>query len=64
MRSYMDEAGFLPVALVISYPNVAAVGAYYQDILKRLEENMSVSKLEVDVMNETIRLKEGWEMVR
>ena len=63
IRSFMDEAGFLPVAVTLNYPNVASVCAVYVDILNRLEESSATSILEVDMINETIRLKNGWEMV-
>ena len=60
----MDEAGFIPVAVALNYPNVAAVCAVYEDVLHRLQENSTNSILEVDLINETIRLKIGWEMVK
>ncbi len=67
IRAYMDEAGFVPIALVCGYPNVAAFGAYYADIVARIQERIlettSPSVIEVDAVNETIRLKVGWEMV-
>jgi len=64
IRSYMDEAGYIPVAVALNYPNVASICAPYEEILTRLQDNTSISRLEVDVVNETMRLKEGWEMVR
>lgn len=64
IRSFMDEAGFIPVAVALNYPNVAAVCAVYEDVLHRLQENSTNSILEVDLINETIRLKIGWEMVK
>ena len=63
IRSFMDVAGFIPVALTLNYPNVAAINAFYDDILNRLQEVNGVSRLEFDAANETVRLKEGWEMV-
>lgn len=63
IRSYMDEAGFVPIALVLGYPNVAGFYAQYYDIVQRLQEISESSLLEVDIANETIRLKEGWEVV-
>jgi len=62
IRSYMDEAGYIPVAIALHYPNVASICAPYEDILTRLQENSSISRLEVDIVNETMRLKEGWDM--
>ncbi len=63
IRSYMDEAGFVPIALVCGYPNVAGFGAPYNDIVARIQEVAENSVIEVDIANETIRLKVGWEMV-
>jgi hypothetical protein len=62
VRAYMDEAGFVPIALVCNYYNVACYGSTYYDILNKLQEVAAKSKYyEVDIDNETIRLKEGWE---
>ncbi len=62
-RSYMDETGFSPLALVASYPNVAYYGASIYDLMDKISSKED-SPLEVDRENETIRLKEGWEKVR
>lgn len=63
IRSYMDEEGYVPLALVCSYQNVACVGASYYDVLSKLRDAGEGSKLELDASNETLRLKSGWEMV-
>lgn len=64
IRSYMDEAGYVPVALVCAYPHVAAYGAPYSDIVARLQEACESEKcvIEIDTNNETIRLKSDWEV--
>jgi hypothetical protein len=61
----MDEAGFVPIALVCGYPHVAGYGAPYNDIVSRVQEVAAVetSVFEADLNNETIRLRFGWEMV-
>jgi hypothetical protein len=63
IRSYMDVEGFVPLALVCGYQNVACFGALIPDIVARLQETVQMSRLEVDAVNETVRLKEGWDMV-
>jgi hypothetical protein len=64
IRSYMDEAGFVPIALVYNYPNVAQFGALYQDLKYRLKEltKENRSSLEVDTTNELLRVSSNWEM--
>jgi hypothetical protein len=59
----MDEEGYLPIAFVANYPNVACYGAPYQDLITKLKERTD-GPLDIDLENETIRLKEGWEKVR
>jgi len=56
----MDEAGYIPIAFVCNFPNIICYGADYQLIIKYLMES---SYIEVDIVNETMRLKEGWEQV-
>lgn len=64
VRGYMDEAGYVPVALACSYYNVACYGCSYYDIVNKLKEVSTRCKfIELDSENETIRLKEGWEKV-
>jgi La domain len=66
VRAYMDEEGYVPIALVCNYPNVAHYGLEYTDIVAKLAKTCeaSTSMLEVDVENETVRVRSGWEMVR
>lgn len=64
IRAYMDEAGYVPISLVCGYPHVSYCGAIYSDIVSRLKELGESSVIEIDADNETIRLKEGWDMVR
>lgn len=59
LRSYMDEAGFVPIAFICNFPEVAYFGAEYQDIIDGLKKSQL---LEVDEENECIRLKENWEV--
>jgi hypothetical protein len=64
IRSYMDEAGYVPVSLVCTYQNVAQFQCSYNDIVLKLKETISKCKnIELDADNETVRLKEGWEKV-
>jgi len=60
-RSYMDEEGYVPMALLASYPQVACYASTIEDLSSKLHAKED-SILEVDVTNETVRLKEGWEM--
>jgi hypothetical protein len=61
-RSYMDEEGFVPMALLTSYPNIACFCTPISELVSKLSQKED-SILEVDVTNETVRLKEGWEKV-
>jgi len=56
-RSYMDEAGYIPIPFACSY--IQCFGADYLDIVTLLQESIT---LEVDTNNETVRLKDGWNM--
>ena len=62
VRSYMDEAGYIPIALVLQYPNVAQFGALYGDLKYRLRQLGDTSHIEVDAINELVRTKDNWEM--
>lgn len=62
IRSYMDEAGYVPIALVYTYPNVAAFGALYGDLKYRLKQLGEDSCVEIDPVNDLIRTKNNWEM--
>lgn len=55
----MDLEGYLPAAMVFNFPSVVMYGVPYYDLMDYLNENSSV--LDVDVVNETIRVKLGWE---
>jgi hypothetical protein len=59
----MDEAGFVPITLLCGYYSVAVCNAPYEDIILRLVEACEKNELEIDVANETVRLKSGWENV-
>ena len=63
IRAYMDEAGYVPIALVCSYQNVACFGIPLPEIIDKLK-SQELSRLEIDEVNETIKLKEKWDMVR
>jgi hypothetical protein len=58
IRSYMDEAGYVPIAFVCNFPEVLAIGAYYEDIVAGLQQS---AVFEIDSGNETLRLLEGWQ---
>jgi hypothetical protein len=61
----MDEAGYVPIALLCSYQNVAQFNCTYSDIINKLKETIIKCKnIEFDADNETVRLKEGWEKVK
>lgn len=57
LRSYMDEAGFIPLLFICNY--ISCFGSSYPDILNILQESPII---EVDTTNETVRLKENWQM--
>lgn len=65
LRSYMDEEGYIPVALVCTYQNVAYFGCSYEDILNKLiQVEPKAQFYELDQQNETIRPRVGWEKFR
>jgi hypothetical protein len=65
LRSYMDEEGFVPIALVCTYQNVAYFGCSYDDILHKLiQVEPKALHYELDQQNETIRPRVGWEKFR
>lgn len=51
----MDTEGYLPIAFLCNFPDVMCYGADYMDIMKKLTED---EKFEVDVENETFRVKD------
>ena len=58
VRSYMDEAGYVPLSLLCGYQNVAQYQCTYNDILNKMKETVIKCKfIEIDETNETIRLK-------
>ena len=57
VRSYLDSAGFIPIAFVCNFPDVVSIGAFYEDIVAQL---MLSEKFEIDSENETMRIS-GWE---
>lgn len=64
IRSYMDEEGFVPIMLTMQYQNVAAMQCSYYDVFNKLKECIGKTKhLELDPVNECVRLREGWEKV-
>lgn len=76
LRSFMDEAGFVPLAFLMqAFPGIAASGADYYDLLAALIASASASAsaaegeggsrqlLEVDEANDLVRLRDGWATV-
>ncbi len=65
IRSYMDEEGYVPVMLTMQYQNVASLQCSYYDVLNKLKECVGKTKhLELDAVNECVRLRDGWDKVR
>lgn len=60
IRQYMDVEGYVPIALVGNYPNVSCYGVPYDKLVAKLSESHI---LEVDNVNELVRLKSDWEKV-
>jgi len=59
LRSYMDCEGYVPIAFVCNFPGVACYGADLNEIVEWLRQS---ELLEIDESNETIRLRDGWEV--
>ena len=59
LRQNMDVEGYLPAAMVFNFPSVVMYGVPYFDLMDYLKEFSEV--LEVDVVNETMRVRVGWE---
>jgi hypothetical protein len=57
VRSYFDTAGYIPIAFVCNFPDIVAIGAFYEDIVSQLSAS---EKFEIDAENETMRVS-GWE---
>jgi hypothetical protein len=66
LRSYMDEAGYVPLAVVCAYPNVAYFNVPVDALMAALTQACAQadSLLELDLAVGTIKLKNKWEMVR
>ena len=64
IRPYMDEEGFIPIAYLCNFPNVASCGAKYEDILAALDVRSADPKCTVDVdrPNELVRVKGNFKM--
>lgn len=60
LRYYMDYEGFVPILLLFQYPEVQCQGATVEGVKKRLLE---IPTFEIDEVNDTMRLRENWEMV-
>lgn len=58
VRSYLDSAGFIPIAFVCNFPDIVSIGAFYEDIVSQLRLS---EKFEIDSENETMRVVSGWE---
>ena len=61
IRSYMDEEGYVPIAFVCNFPDVLAVGAYYEDIISALCQS---SMFEIDLENETMRVPDYRKVIQ
>ena len=59
-RSFMDEEGYIPLVYLFNYPHIGSIGADYYSVLEALSDHQL---LEANPENETIRLKNGWDMV-
>ena len=54
----MDVQGYLPAAIVFNFPSVVMYSVPYDVLLKAIG---SSEILEIDLVNETVRLKENYE---
>ena len=59
LRSLMDMEGYVPLLYVAQYPNVMQCGASWQGIKEKVKTGQFLEYCEE---NETIRLKENWNM--
>ena len=62
IRSYMDEAGFVPIAIVSCYSNVSPYGVPVSDIADAIQ-TLATDCLEVDTICQTAKVSDKWEMV-
>lgn len=58
LRNHMDVQGYLPAAIVFNFPSVVMYSVPYDVLLKAFG---SSEILEIDLANETLRLKENYE---
>lgn len=66
LRSYMDEAGYVPLGVVCAYPNVAYFNVPADVLMNALRNSVTqpTCTVELDEAVGTIKLKNRWEMVR
>jgi hypothetical protein len=66
LRSYVDEAGYVPLAAVCAYPNVTYFNVPVDALMAALAQACAQadSLFELDLAVGTIKLKNKWEMVR
>ena len=64
IRPYMDVDGYIPIAYLCNFPNVAGCGAKYEDILGALDARSADPKcnISVDRVNELVRVKNNYKM--
>ena len=60
IRSLMDMEGYVPLLYIAQYPAVVQCGATWEGIKQKVRENSVL--LEFKEENETVRLKENWNM--
>lgn len=58
LRQHMDVDGFVPLAFVGSFQAVYAV---HQDYASLLDAMKTSALVELDVVNEKVRLRDGWQ---
>lgn len=59
LRHLMDVEGYLPAAIVFNFPSVMNLSVPYQVLMDALNTDSSI--LEVDKVNETLRLRENYK---
>ncbi len=57
LRRYMDVCGFIPFAIIYNFPSVSSFHIPYDELLNTV--NDSSKKIEVDSVNECVRIKGG-----
>ncbi len=58
LRSLMDHEGFVPLVYLMQYPDLMYSPAPSEAVLQGLTQS---SRIEVDTINETLRLRVGWK---